>query len=106
MKNTITLDGGEPVIRTHFYFSDYELALVTMTDLKNNVVTYTSTGGISGLECNSYRTSLTEFFARKSIPITEESMLDQHEKVLQSKDFTSFIEKLKSEDKVNLANNR
>ncbi len=101
MKNTITLDGGEPVIRTHFYFSDYELALVTMTDLKNNVVTYTSTGGISGVECKSYRTSLTEFFARESIPITKDAMLDQHEKVLQSKDFTSFIEKLKSEDLAN-----
>lgn len=96
MKTTITFHGDLIVIRTYFNFSDYELALVTMADLNNHAVTYASTGSVGVNEHNTQKSSLTEFFKREAIPITKETMLEQHDEVLQSKNFTSFIENLQS----------
>lgn len=84
-----------PVIRTYFYFSDYELALVTMPDMNNDVVTYTSTGGLGGVEHKDGQISITEIFGRETIPLTQEAMMQHHEKILESKKFIAFIEKLR-----------
>jgi hypothetical protein len=98
MSTTIENLGNSPVIRTYFYFSHYELALVTMADLNNDVVTYTSTGAIEGVECKLV-TSLFETFGRVSIQTTQDEMMAQHTKVLLSEKFMSFIEGLQNSDK-------
>lgn len=95
MTTIIENNGDSPVIRTYFYFSDYELALVTMTDLNNDVVTYTSTGALKGVGFKLDRISITEIFGRETIPLTEKTMMHQHKKILESENFTAFIEKLR-----------
>lgn len=97
MSTTIENLGNSPVIRTYFYFSHYELALVSMIDLNNDVVTYTSTGAIEGVECKLV-TSLFEIFGRVSIQNTEEAMLTQHTEILLSEKFRGFIEGLQRMD--------
>lgn len=104
MTTLIDNNGNSPVIRTYFTFSDFELALVTMTDLNDDVVTYTSTGSLDSVESKSDRVSITEIFGRQTIPLTTESMKHEHERILESEPFKAFVEKLRHSDRIDNVN--
>ena len=104
MTTIIDNNGNNPVIRTYFNFSNFELALVTTTDLNDDVVTYTSTGALDSVESVFDKQSLTEIFGRQTIPLTEESMKHEHERILESEPFKAFVEKLRHSNRLGNAN--
>jgi hypothetical protein len=75
---------GEPIIRSYFDETDFELAFVTTTDLEGNVVTYISTGRVAGSMIPESTPGFSAHVDCAPIPVTVTSMLAQHRNAIAS----------------------